>query len=393
MLVRGFNLLIPVITLPYILRVIGLENYGHIALSIAIATFLGSIIQYGFSISAVKEISQVRDNTADVADAFWRNFFTSLSLSVLIGALYFSMVLAIPFMQEQHVVYLGAFLLAAGNALFPHWLFLALERTHFVVVSTAATRVLYLALILVFLRAPQDYVLLNLLGAIGAWLNIAIAAYFIIGRFGLKPLAPARHHIVTTLRDGFHSFLIQWTPNLYNSASILILGLSVSPAVLGVFNAANAIITLVNSIGRLLSNAFLPILSTSLDKHNVVVRVLLGCGVFSMIIILLFAPYIATLLAPEGQEDIARNLRYIALGIPFVFGYFAYGLNYVALMSRSKTAGYSSLWISIAGMGAALALIPAFGAIGAAAVLLFTRAGLFLISYLIYRNLRHTAQP
>lgn len=386
--VRGLGLIAPLIALPYILRVIGLENYGHVAFSMIVATFAGSIIQYGFPITAVKTVAEANRAGRGLDAAFWNNFHASLTIALVVGAAHLAVVLSLPAFRAMLPVHLGAILMATGIALFPHWLFLGLERSFYVAFSTLLVRLGHLGLIVVFIRDPGDYVLVNYLGAAAAWLNIAIALWLILGRFGLRPTAPAPRRIARVIREVFPAFLLQWSPNLYNSASAILLGFHVPPAVLGGFNAANSLITVVGALGQLLSNAFLPILSTGFDRHRVAATILMAAGVVIALLAWLLAPVAAAVLTDTGREVIAQNIRYLSFSLPFLFAYLAYGHNYVALTEKRILAGRLTAVFSLIGLALAFILIPRIGVAGFAWVLVLSRGGMALMVYILYRQHR-----
>ena len=52
-----FNLLIPLITYPYLIRVVGKETYGLVVFAQAIIGYLVILTDFGFNISATREVS------------------------------------------------------------------------------------------------------------------------------------------------------------------------------------------------------------------------------------------------------------------------------------------------------------------------------------------------
>jgi len=382
--VRGMSMIAPLVALPYILRVIGLENYGHIAFSMVVATFAGSIIQYGFPITAVKTVAKANRAGRGLDSVFWNNFHASLTIAIAVGTVHLLVVLSIPAFRAMLTVHIGAILMATGTALFPHWLFLGLERSFYVAFSTLLVRLGHLILIVVFIRDPSDYVLVNYLGGVAAWLNISIGLSLIIGRFGLKPTLPDPLKIWRTICDVFPAFLLQWSPNLYNSASAILLGFHVSPAVLGSFNVANSLTTVVGTLGQLLANAFLPILSTGVDRHRVAATTLISCGVLVTFIAWFLAPFAAAVLSDSDRDIIAQNIRYLSLSLPFLFVYMAYGHNYIALTEKRTLASRLMALFSLGGLTLAFVLIPRMGIVGFVWVLILSRGSMALMVYILY---------
>ena len=60
--VHAFNYLIPLFTLPYLARVLGPEQWGALAFADAYARFVSLAIEYGFGLSATREIARIRDD-------------------------------------------------------------------------------------------------------------------------------------------------------------------------------------------------------------------------------------------------------------------------------------------------------------------------------------------
>ncbi len=68
-----FNMLLPLVTYPYLIRVLGSELYGTVIFAQAIIAYFSVMINFGFNISATKEIALCKDNTKRifVQEAGW----------------------------------------------------------------------------------------------------------------------------------------------------------------------------------------------------------------------------------------------------------------------------------------------------------------------------------
>ena len=69
---RGLNIILPLVTLPYVVRVLGLDVFGRISFAVAFVMFFQILVSFGFDLSATKAISLRRDHHEHVCDIFFR---------------------------------------------------------------------------------------------------------------------------------------------------------------------------------------------------------------------------------------------------------------------------------------------------------------------------------
>ena len=82
---QGLNYLIPAAMLPYLVRVLGIEQYGLISFAQSIAQYFIIATDYGFNLSATRAIAQNRQDKEEVARVFWITISIKMFLLVIGG--------------------------------------------------------------------------------------------------------------------------------------------------------------------------------------------------------------------------------------------------------------------------------------------------------------------
>lgn len=86
--IQGVNYIIPLITLPYLVRVLQPAGYGSLGFALAITQYFVILTDYGFNLSVTQKIAVNKDDKRYVSKIFWNVISCKLLLGVL-GALFY----------------------------------------------------------------------------------------------------------------------------------------------------------------------------------------------------------------------------------------------------------------------------------------------------------------
>jgi len=324
---NALNVLLPLITLPYLVRVLGPEKYGIVSFAYALMVYLLMISNYGFQLSATQLISVSRNDPEKTNDIF----LSVIAIRVLLAAagllvLVFLTSFVRPFTDDPRVYYYS-FGFVIGQCLIPTWYFQGIEKMHFVTIINTVPRLIFTVLTFIFIRAPKDYVYVNLLISIGAMTGGILSLIFTVRNFGIAAAFPKWRSIILHLRLGWHVFISTLSISLYRESNTFLLGIFTNYSVVGYYTAAEKVIKAIQSVFNPVSESLFPFFSfkfrnetnprkniDTLAKLSVYYgSVLLG---FSLLL-LLFAPLIVRLMLGKGFVSSVLDLQIMSFVVFF----------------------------------------------------------------------------
>ncbi|REC73941.1 oligosaccharide flippase family protein, partial [Chryseobacterium rhizosphaerae] len=126
------GMLLPLITLPYILRVIGFEKYGVIVFSASLIAYFTALTDFSFRITATRDVAIYRDSPKKL-NIIYSKVLTIKTLFLLISWLIIAIVVCLyPPFYENKEIYFYTSLLLLGYVLFPEWFFQGIEKMRYI---------------------------------------------------------------------------------------------------------------------------------------------------------------------------------------------------------------------------------------------------------------------
>lgn len=363
----------PLLTIPYLAHVIGVDKYGEISFALAIMIYFQTIVDYGFVFSAVRDIARCRDDISKVSEIYSNVMWSRLVLVIISFSILFFLTLLIPKLHEMNTLLYASFLMVIGQAMFPDWIFQALEKMKYITIFNIVIKLLFTAAVFVFIKKPSDYILQPILTSFG-YIVSGIGAMILIWKWGIKFNSPKLKEIRITIVSNFDLFLNQIIPNLYNSASILLLGFFHGNAANGIYDAANRFNTAGGSFFTIISRTFYPFLSRRMDKHHFFQYLNIGSALLMALLLFVFAPFIIDTFFPESFFPARNVLRIISISLIFLAMNNVYGTNYLIIAGYEKKMRQITMYSSIIGFAIAIPLVYFYSFIGAALTITISRA-------------------
>lgn len=320
------NYLFPLLTFPYVTRVLGVENLG-------IYNFVDSVIQYftifsmlGISTVAIREIAKVKDDSTKMSKIF--SSILTLNLLTTLFAILILIILSflIPKLHlYQEMIYIGGGRLLF-TALLIEWFYKGIENFRYITVRSILVRFVYVVAVFLFVNDSNDYVvyfgLTALTVIINAIINIVYSNKFV--RFSFFDIN-VKPYLKPLLILGAYQILT----SMYTSFNVMYLGLVTNEIEVGYYTTAVKLYTIVLSIFTAFTGVMLPRMSSLLaegryDEFKTMTRksmdVLFAFVMPLIVISEVFAPQIIQLMAGDGYEGSIMPMR-IVMPLMFVIGY------------------------------------------------------------------------
>ena len=377
--------LFPLITMPYLARVIGAEGFGKIAFASAIIMWFQTVTDWGFNYTATRDVARNREDAEAVSKIFSTVFWARCMLMIASFLILSVLIICIPAFRENTGIILITFLLLPGHIMFPDWFFQAMERMKYITIFNIIIRTVFLACVFIFIKAPADYIFQPLFISVGYLLCGLLSMYYITQKWGYKLQPVKTGDIWAMMKRSTNIFINNIMPNFYNSFSVMLLGMMGGNVATGILDAGSKFVNLSQQFMNILSRTFFPFLSRRIEKHRLYAHINILCAVAISLLLYGLSPWLIHTFFTAEFEGAVSVLRIMAVSVIFLSLNDIYGTNYMVLRGYEKQLRNITVISSLIGFAMAFPCIHYWGYIGAAVTITATRGLMGVLTMLYIR--------
>jgi PST family polysaccharide transporter len=267
-ILNGLNILLPLVTLPYLVRILGPEKYGTVSFVLVIIQYITLISNYGFTYSATKLISQNRNDISKVSVYFSSVVSIKFIISLFISIVLSICVINVPKLQREYILYIMSIGIIFGDVLNPTWLFQGMEKMKYMTVANFISKGIFTLLTFFVIKEVSDYPYVCLLTSIGYLLSGIFSTSLAFYTFKIKFVLPKKEDYLFQLKEGWYIFISTIGMNLYRNTNTFILGLFTTDSVVGLYSAAEKLIRALQTPITPVSEALYPYFSNRFYNTN-----------------------------------------------------------------------------------------------------------------------------
>lgn len=339
-LINIANLISPIIVLPYILNILGIEKFGIIILTQSIMSYFIVIVDYGFNITAVQMCSINRENKAILSDIISNVLTTKFYLVFLCLIVCIVLLLIMPNFSSDYFLFLSSFGLIIAKTVFPIWFFQGIEQIKYAAFFNILAKIFLFILIMYFIVEKNDYKYVNLFFAVGDIFMGIISLFFIKYYWNIDIKYTSWEKTYNNIKEDFPLVLTNLSIVTYSGMNIVILSLFASPLIIGAYAVAEkVVITIKFMVGIILQSTFSyasRLAENSINKYTLFLRYefIALASFFSIAGIMLFltSNYLSILLTKDLNKSLEVS-NYIKL------------MSFIPLIVSLNTPAYQTLLI------------------------------------------------
>ena len=390
-MLQGANYVLPLLILPYLVRVLGAEKFGLVMFAQSFAVFLTVFVDFGFNISGTREISLARNDKAKTGEIFLSIMIIKLGLIIISFSILYVVVNTFTRFSIDAEVYLLSFGVVIGQALFPVWFFQGIEKMKFVSFINILAKVIFTILVFILIKSESDYFKVPIYNSLGFIVSglIGFALSFQYLEFRL----PKTSLIKQLLVDSSSLFVSNFASSMYTASNVFILGLFSGSVIAGVYSSMEKLTLAVKNVYVPFYQALYPWVARQEDiqKKQIINKIMPPVFFVSTVItvvILLFAKSILEIVYDDvlitSYANVFRILSFISMfsGLNML-----YNMLYFPAIKRYKVRMNILIFGGLFNMTMNLILVQFYDIYGIAIIVSITELLLVFIGYYYFKKL------
>jgi PST family polysaccharide transporter len=154
-LLQVLNSLFYLLIYPYLISVLGIDNYGFYIFATSIISYFISFVNFGFDLPGLNEISKNSSCQHNKENVLSCIFTAKVYLNFIALLVFFILAIALPTIREVWHIYAILFLNTVVNIMFPVWFFQSIQKMRLVTYIQLGYKLLSLPFIFLFVNRPD----------------------------------------------------------------------------------------------------------------------------------------------------------------------------------------------------------------------------------------------
>lgn len=312
-----FKLALPLITYPYLIRVLGLDTYGLVIFAQAIIAYFAILINFGFDISATKRVSINRGNKVILNQIVSSVFIIKLFLFILSSILLISLIYLVPRFQEHALLFLFSIALCLQELVIPIWYFQGMEQMKYITIISLISRITFTIMVFVVIKDPSDYLYVPLLNGLGGFFGGLIALKLIFNKKNIEFLIPKFTLVKYYFLESLPFFISRLSSVINITIGKILSGVYLGLEIVAYLDIAEKIVNVLKIPNNIINQVVFPQIARTKDKLFVkkILKLRISIALLFFLGILISSKYVIQLFMGEQNMLAINALNLLSINV------------------------------------------------------------------------------
>lgn len=387
------SFIFPLITFPYVSRVLQVEGVGKVSFAISVISYFLMIAQLGIPTYGIRACARVRDSKEELSRTVQEIFTINIIMVVFAYAFFAILLSTVPRFRDDTTLYVIVSFSIIFNTIGIEWLYKALEQYSYITIRSIIFKFIALIAVFLLIKDPEDY---RIYAGITIFASSAsnILNFLRVRRF-IKICPVGGYCFSRHIKSIFIFFAMSCATTIYTNLDSVMLGFMRTDADVGYYATAikikNILANVVSSLGVVLLPRVSYYIKNSLNdefkkitKKAINFVFLIACPL--VVYFGVYAKECIYFLAGNSYDSSIIPMQIImptllCIGLTNIMG-----IQILVPLGKEKKVLYSEIIGAGVNLVLNLLLIPKLGISGAALGTLFAEISVFIFQYCALKN-------
>jgi len=337
--------ILPLITFPYLIRVLGIEKFGLIMFAQATMYYFEIVVDFGFNLSATREVAlnaKKPNKLNEIISAVFSIKFMLLLFSFLVLIVVVN--LFDRFLQD-FLLYYYSFLKVIALAFFPVWFFQGIEKMKYITLIDIISKSIFTVLIFVFVQSESDYILVPLISGVGYIIGTIFSLIYLFRRFKKSFIICSFSVLKKYFNDSLMFFLSRVSVSLYTTSNAFFLGLVTSNIMVGYYAVAEKLYMVIRQLYQPIVQVIYPYISKSKNVKffKKLYPIIIFLNFIGVYVLWVYAPEIIFMVTNDTFLETVKVFRILLIVACVVVPSVLIGYPFLAALGYKNEANYSTI--------------------------------------------------
>lgn len=349
-ILTGVSYIIPLLLVPFLLNRLGVEYYGLINFALAFSFYFQIVNEFGFDLSNVRHVVANRDNPDGLSKVFYGILRCKSYLILVTFVVYGILVLLVPTLRAEWVLYVLTFIRLYGIILSPSWLFRSMEDSKFITRISLPLNILCVLPVFFIVKSSADYLWVMFFYAVQCLIPNLVAIFFAIKQYNLHRVSISLSDVKFYLKDSIPFFTSTLLMRVYQNSNPFILGLFCGNSAVGIYTAADKLHNAYASfVAPIISKVLYPYFTRIKDmvRMNKITIIVVLCNVLCLVLLFFLSPIVLPLVLKVDSSTIAAYFNLFLLVLLFSIPCELLGFSYLGVIGKVSKVTFSTMIASV----------------------------------------------